>query len=47
MWGGGDVIEYYEKKGIINILHANIDVQNRRLIAEFPKYGIKCNEKLQ
>ena len=29
------------------ILHANIDVHSRRLIAEFPKYGIKCIEKLQ
>ena len=45
--GGDDVIEYYEKKAIINIFHANIDVHSRRLIAEFPKYGIKCIEKLQ
>ena len=28
-------------------MHANIDVHSRRLIAEFPKYGIKCIEKLQ
>ena len=28
-------------------MHANIDVHRRRLIAEFPKYGIKCIEKLQ
>ena len=28
-------------------MHANIDVHNRRLIAEFPKDGIKCIEKLQ
>ena len=28
-------------------MHADIDVQSRRLIAEFPKYGIKCLEKLQ
>ena len=28
-------------------MHANIDVHSRRLIAEFPKDGIKCNEKLQ
>ena len=27
-------------------MHANIDVNSRRLIAEFPKYGIKCIEKL-
>ena len=45
--GGDDFIEDYAKKAIRNLLHANIDVQNRRLIAEFPKYGIKCNEKLQ
>ena len=30
-----------------NFLHRNIDVHSRRLIAEFPKYGIKCIEKLQ
>ena len=35
------------KKTIRNLLHANIDVQSRRLIAEFPKYGIKCIDKLQ
>ena len=28
-------------------MHANIDVHSRRLIAELPKYGIKCIEKLQ
>ena len=28
-------------------MHANIDVHRRRLIDEFPKYGIKCIEKLQ
>ena len=36
--GGDDVIEYYEKKAIINLLHANIDVNSRRLIDEFPMY---------
>ena len=45
--GGDDVIKEYLKKAIINLLHANIDVQSRKLIAEFPKYGIKCIEKLQ
>ena len=45
--GGDDVIEDYAKKAIRNILHANIDVHSRRLIADFPKYGIKCIEKLQ
>ena len=45
--GGGDIIEEYAKKAIRNILHANIDVHSRRLIAEFPKYGLKCIDKLQ
>ena len=45
--GGDDVIEDYAKKAIRNLLHANIDVHSRRLIAESPKYGIKCIEKLQ
>ena len=45
--GGDDVIEDYSKKAIRNLLHENIDVHSRRLIAEFPKYGIKCIEKLQ
>ena len=45
--GGDDVIEDYAKKAIRNLLHSNIDLHSRRLIAEFPKYGIKCIEKLQ
>ena len=45
--GGNDVIEDYEKKYIRTLLHANIDVHSRRFIADFPKYGIKCIEKLQ
>ena len=28
-------------------MHENIDLHNRRLIADSPKYGIKCIEKLQ
>ena len=28
-------------------MHANSDVHSRILIAEFPKYAIKCIEKLQ
>ena len=28
-------------------MNANIDVHSRRLIAEFPKDGIKCIETLQ
>ena len=43
---GGDDIEDDAKKDIRNLLHANIDVHSRRLIAEFPKDGIKCIEKL-
>ena len=45
--GGDDVIEDYSKKATRNLLHANIDVHRRRLIAYFPKDGIKCIEKLQ
>ena len=45
--GADDVIEDYTKKNIRNILHANINVHSRRLIAEYPKDGIKCIEKLQ
>ena len=45
--GGDGVIEYYVKKDIRNLLHANIDVHSRRLIDELPKYGIKYLEKLQ
>ena len=28
-------------------MHSNSDVHIRILISEFPKYGIKCTEKLQ
>ena len=42
--GGDDVIEDYAKKAIRNLLHANIDVHSRILIAELPKDGIKCIE---
>ena len=45
--GGDDVIEDYAKQAIRNLLRDNIDVHSRRLIAEFPKDGIKCIEKLQ
>ena len=45
--GGDDVIEDYAKKAIRNLLCANIDVHSRRLIAEFPKDGIKYIDKLQ
>ena len=45
--GGDYIIEDYAKKAIGNILHSNIDVHSRRLIAEFPRDGIKCIEKLK
>ena len=45
--GGDGVIEYHEKKANRKLLHANSDVHSRRLIAKFPKDGIKCIEKLQ
>ena len=45
--GGDDAIENYAKEDIRNLLYSNIDVHSRRLIAEFPKDGIICIEKLQ
>ena len=45
--GGDDFIEDYAKNAIRNLLHANIDVNSRILIAEFPKDGIKCIDNLQ
>ena len=44
--GADDIIVDYEKNTIRNLLHANIDAHSSRLISEFPKYGIKCIEKL-
>ena len=44
--GGGDIKDVV-KKVIMNILNASIDVHNRRLIVEFPGYGVKFIEKLQ
>ena len=44
--GGYDVIEDYSRKAIRKLLHDNIGVHSRRLIADFPKDGIKCIEKL-
>ena len=38
---GGEDIEDYVRKAILNVLHANIDVHGRRLISEFPVDGIK------
>ena len=44
---GGDDIEYYVKKAMMNLLHENIDVHSKIFIAEFPMDGIQCIEKLQ
>ena len=41
------MLNIFQKIAIRDLLHANIDVHSRRLIAEFPKDGIKCIEKLQ
>ena len=38
--GGDNVIENDAKKAIRNLLHANIDVQSRRMISEFRKDGV-------
>ena len=45
--GGDDIIKDFPKRDIRYLLHANIDVHSRRLIAEFPSYGLKYIEKLQ
>ena len=44
---GGEDIKDVAKKAIRNILHANIDVHRRRLIAELLADGINCIETLQ
>ena len=41
------LLRIMQKKAIRNLLYAKIDVHSRRLIAEFPKYGVKCIEELQ
>ena len=45
--GGDHIIEDFAKEATRNLLHANFDVYSRRLLAEFPRDGIKCIEKLQ
>ena len=40
------ILKIIIKRVIRDILHANIDVHSRKLIAEFPADGIKCIEKL-
>ena len=44
---GGEDMKDYVKKAIRNILHANIDVNSRRLIYEFPGDGVKYISKLK
>ena len=44
---GGDDNKDVSKNSIRNLLLANSDAHNRRLISEFPVYGMKCIEKLQ
>ena len=44
---GGANVKDDAKQTIRKLLHANSDVHSRRLIAKFPKYEIKCIEKLQ
>ena len=41
---GGEDIKEFAIIAIRNILHANIDVNSRRSIAEFPADGIGCIE---
>ena len=41
------MLRIIQKKAIKNLFYANIDVHSRRLIAELPKDGIKCLERLQ
>ena len=38
---GGNYIKDFAKKATRNLLCENIDVHSRRLISEFPGYGIK------
>ena len=40
-------MKYFFKKSIRNLLHANIDVHNRRLVSEFPRDEVKFISKLQ
>ena len=43
----GENIKVYPKMAIRNLIHANSCPHSRRLVAEFPEYGIKCIQKLQ
>ena len=44
---GEEDIKNHVKKAVRDIIHANIDVHSRRLIAKFPGYGVKYISKLQ
>ena len=41
--GGDDIIEDYAEKATMNLLHANIAVHSKQMIAEFPKKRNKVN----
>ena len=43
----GEDIKDYVNKAIRNILRENIDVHSRRLISEFPVYGVNFISKLK
>ena len=43
---GGEDIKYFVKKAIRNLLHENIDVHSRKLVAEFRGDGVKFISKL-
>ena len=43
---GGEDIKGFAKKTIRILLHANIDVNSRRLFSEFPVDVMRCTEKL-
>ena len=44
---GGEDIKYHAKKAIRNLLHENIDVYSRRLVAGFPGDGVKYMTKIR
>ena len=44
---GGGNIKSFDKKAIKNLLHTNIDVNRRMLIAKLSGDGVKCISKLQ
>ena len=43
----GRNVKDYAKQSIRKLVHANSCVHSRKLIAEFPEYGIKCLIQLQ